>query len=253
MPYPNSLDFGGLTGVGSQYRQLPGQYRQPGPGSIGGQGGTATNTPPYIPPIPGSQPGGVPSPIRPQTQQGQWHPPSPTWNRPPAPTWNSRPPAPGTPPVSGTSYPPGTRPPGTPPPSSPPPTGGSAINNGFRGATWTPNGGVPPSDRPGGMPPAGPNPLQQDRYNQLAGIDPNLLWANQYNKEHGLASYGQDQANLVMSLLPPRLASQVASGMPLQTALGLYLRFLQNNGATSGNPLDALTGGGPNPNLQGYF
>lgn len=128
------------------------------------------------------------------------------------------------------------------------------MNNGFRGAAWVPGGGAVPSDLPGGgaapqgtPPPAGGGNFYQDRWDQLSGIDPALLWANQYNKDNGLAGYGQSQADLVRNLLPPRLLQLVDTNqMTLQGALGRYLEFLKGTGIQYSGP----AGG---PQLNGGF
>jgi hypothetical protein len=159
-------------------------------------------------------------------------------------------------------------------PQPPPRTGGLYGNP---GATWLPQAPVlPPAlGRPGGVPspifnqaaalpqqPPVPNAGQQDRFNQLYNIDPNVLWASQYNQEHGLNPqtgpvFGSDEVNTVQSLLPPRLMSEVQAGrMSLGGALNRYLQFLRGAGAMPQGPMSNTIGGpggfspnATNPNL----
>lgn len=79
------------------------------------------------------------------------------------------------------------------------------------------------------------NQLQQDNFNALSGIDPTLIWANQYNAANGLnpagqEAYGGDEAGVVASLLPPRLMAEVNNGKPLHMALIQYMQFLRGLG-----------------------
>lgn len=210
---------------------------------------------------------------RPGMPQGQ--PQSPYGGGSPAPV--SRPFAPQRPqfqPQRPAYQPAGTRPPGSQPyppqrpTTAPPPPG-------YRPPGMLPPGGggvpLPPSlNRPGGVPspvfnrptstfghdqqlgggpPAGgdtmvnfppANPGQVNRYNQLSAIDPNVLWAAQFNTEHGLNTpgqpmFGQDEVGWLRNLLPPRLMQQVQAGtMSMGGALNRYLQFLRGAGAGGG-------------------
>lgn len=225
-------------------QQGPNQYQRPGqPPAQPAPYGGSPNPPqprPFTPQRPAYQ--------RPFYQPASMRPPGAPPSAPQRPTTNPPPPGyrpPGMLPPGGggVPLPPSiNRPGGVPSPifNRPTNTFGHSVTNQY-GNTGSIGG--PPTGGDGGtitnFPQA--NPGQISRYNQLSAIDPNVLWAAQFNTEHGLNTpgqpmFGQDEVNWLRNLLPPRLMQQVQAGtMSMGGALNRYLQFLR--GAGAGGPL----------------
>lgn len=211
-------------------------YQQPG-------------APQYNRPNPNQSPmGGVPNPYQrpyspPRPQRPQFQRPmfQPATTRPPVPV----PPRFGQPTGGPVAPRPNTNPPppGYAPPSYRPPRG-PALPPALGNPAGVPSPVFKPPTSTFGHAANGPvvDP-RQHAYDQLAAIDPNVLWAFENTPTPDIgARFGSDEVNLVNSLLPPRLLMQINAGqMSLGGALNRYLQQLRGMGF-----------GGISPDSGGY-